>query len=50
MSDSEGVIESVLKESRKFDPPEAFAREAHIGSLAEYQEIYAASEKDPEGF
>jgi acetyl-CoA synthetase len=50
MSDSEGVIESVLKENRKFDPPEAFAKDAHIGSLAEYQEIYAASEKDPEGF
>jgi len=50
MSDSEGVIESVLKENRKFDPPEAFAKEAHIGSFAEYQEIYAASEKDPEGF
>ena len=50
MSDSEGVIESVLKENRKFDPPEAFAKEAHIGSFAEYQEIYSASEKDPEGF
>ncbi len=50
MSDSGVVIESVLKETRKFDPPEAFAREAHIGSLEEYQEIYDASEKDPEGF
>ena len=50
MSDSEGVIESVLKESRKFDPPEAFAREAHIGSLEEYQRIYDASAADPEGF
>ncbi|MFP6662790.1 MAG: acetate--CoA ligase [Deltaproteobacteria bacterium] len=50
MSDSEVIIESVLKETRKFDPPEAFARDAHIGSLEAYQELYAESEKDPEAF
>jgi acetyl-CoA synthetase len=50
MSDSETVIESVLKEDRKFDPPEAFAREAHIGSMEAYKELYAESEKDPEAF
>ena len=50
MSDSDAVIESVLKEQRKFDPPEAFAREAHIPSFAAYQELYAESERDPEAF
>ncbi|HEY8515052.1 MAG TPA: acetate--CoA ligase [Candidatus Binatia bacterium] len=50
MSEAKTVIESVLKEDRKFPPPEAFAREAHVKSFADYEKMYAAAEKDPEGF
>jgi acetyl-CoA synthetase len=43
-------IESVLKEGRVFPPPESFAAEAHVKSLAEYERIYRQSVDDPEGF
>ena len=45
-----GIIESVLQERRKFDPPADFARAAHVGSFAEYERLYAEAERDPEGF
>jgi acetyl-CoA synthetase len=43
-------IESVLKEERVFPPPPAFAAQAHVKSLAEYEQLYKRSMEDPEGF
>src|ERR1700692_1241447 len=43
-------IESHLIEKRVFKPKKDFAKKAHIGSLAEYQEIYRKSIKNPEKF
>ncbi|MDG2305378.1 MAG: acetate--CoA ligase [Candidatus Binatia bacterium] len=50
MSDSGVVIESVLKERRKFPPPADFASEAHVKSMEQYREMCAEAEKDPEAF
>jgi acetyl-CoA synthetase len=43
-------ILSVLREGRVFPPPEEFARQAHIKSLADYRDLYRRSIDDPEGF
>ena len=43
-------IRSVAGESRKFPPPAAFAAQAHIKSLEEYDALYKRSIEDPEGF
>ncbi len=43
-------LETILREHRVFPPPEDFARQAHIRSLAEYQRMYQRSVRDPEGF
>jgi acetyl-CoA synthetase len=43
-------IESVLKESRVFEPPAAFRQGAHIKSFQEYEALYKRSVEDPEGF
>ena len=45
-----GSITSVLQESRVFPPPAAFARKAHIGSLAQYEALWNRAKDDPEGF
>jgi len=50
MSEGKTVIESVLREDRKFAPSAEFAREAHVKSFADYEKMYASAEKDPEGF
>ena len=50
MSDSGAVIESVLKERRKFPPSPEFASQAHIKSFEEYQALCAEAENDLEGF
>jgi acetyl-CoA synthetase len=50
MSEKSGLIESVLQERRKFDPPSDFARLAHVKSFAEYEKLYADAERDPEAF
>ncbi|MFW5876840.1 MAG: acetate--CoA ligase [Myxococcota bacterium] len=47
---SQGTIESLSRESRVFEPPEAFARRARIGSRREYDELYRRSVEDPEKF
>ena len=47
---SDDKLKSVLQEGRKFDPPEAFSKAAHIRSVAEYEKMYRASIEDPEGF
>jgi acetyl-CoA synthetase len=45
-----GSITSVLQETRVFPPPEAFARQAHIGSPAQYEALWNRAKDDPEGF
>jgi acetyl-CoA synthetase len=43
-------IDSILKEDRVFTPSEDFRKQAHIGSLADYERIYAEAETDPDKF
>src|SRR6204780_3432864 len=43
-------LESILREHRVFPPPEEFAQQAHVKSLAEYEAMYRRSVEDPEGF
>src|SRR5260370_568818 len=43
-------ITSVLKETRTFPPPPAFAAAAHIRSMAEYEKLFHRAKDDPEGF
>ena len=43
-------IQSSLNETRVFPPPPAFAAHAHIGSLADYERLYAEAARDPEAF
>ncbi|HSY70291.1 MAG TPA: acetate--CoA ligase [Edaphobacter sp.] len=43
-------LDSILREDRVFPPPPEFAAKAHVGSLADYEELYARSIADPEGF
>ncbi len=43
-------ILSILRESRVFNPPEAFARQARIKNLDQYRALYAHSLQDPEAF
>ncbi len=43
-------ITSVLKETRQFPPPAEFAAQAHIKSLAEYEQLWQRADDDPEGF
>ncbi|MDQ3686940.1 MAG: acetate--CoA ligase [Acidobacteriota bacterium] len=50
MSSATSNIESVLHEDRVFPPPEAFARGAHIGSMEDYERLYAEAERAPEEF
>ncbi|MFW5683148.1 MAG: acetate--CoA ligase [Phycisphaeraceae bacterium] len=45
-----GSMESVQIENRKFPPPADLAAEAHVGSMEEYEKLYARSIEDPEGF
>ncbi len=43
-------IESVLKESRRFEPPAGFADEARLASEEAYRRMYRESIDDPEAF
>lgn len=43
-------IDSILKESRVFQPPEELKGEAYIGGLDHYRQLYQRSMEDPEGF
>jgi acetyl-CoA synthetase len=47
---SDQHLDSILRENRVFSPPSEFAARAHVRSLAEYEELYARSIADPEGF
>ncbi|WP_205507561.1 acetate--CoA ligase [Myxococcus vastator] len=50
MADSKHEIHSVLTEARVFPPPEAFARRAHIRSMAQYQQLWDEAAKDPDRY
>jgi acetyl-CoA synthetase len=43
-------LDSTLRENRVFAVPENFAMQAHVKSLAEYEDLYARSVADPEAF
>lgn len=43
-------ITSMLKETRKFPPSAAFASQAHVKSMEEYEKLYAEADRDPEAF
>ena len=49
MSDA-SAIESILHESRLFQPPAHFAEQAHVRSFEEYEKLYAEAAADPESF
>jgi acetyl-CoA synthetase len=50
MADAGGGIDSVMHETRVFPPPAEFARQAKIGSLAEYEQLYNQAKADPVAF
>ena len=43
-------IESVLQESRVFEPSAEFRAQAHVKSMEEYERLYQEAQEDPEGF
>jgi acetyl-CoA synthetase len=47
---SSSNIDSVLNETRVFEPSSEFSRQAHIKSLEDYEQIYAEAEANPEKF
>src|SRR5215468_6155589 len=47
---SSSSIESVLSETRSFAPAAEFSRDAHVKSMADYEELYRRAADDPEGF
>ena len=50
MSEQSGTIESTQIENRIFAPPPEFAANAHVKSLAEYEEIFDRAAANPEEF
>ncbi len=47
---SQPTIESILQEHRLFPPSAAFSQRARVKSLADYQQLYARAQADPEKF
>ncbi len=43
-------LDSVLRESRIFDPPQEFSERAYIQNLEQYEALYKKSIEDPEAF
>ena len=43
-------IESILSESRRFEPSQEFRSAAHLGSMEAYEALYQRSIEDKEGF
>jgi len=43
-------IDSILKESRIFQPSPEFSNQAHIKSLEQYEQLYREAEENPEAF
>ncbi len=50
MSTSSESTESNLIEKRRFAPPAEFARQAHVGSMPQYEALHRRSVEDPETF
>ena len=48
MSSPTPNITSVLKETRQFPPPNAFAAQAHVKSLADYEKLWQRAHDNPE--
>jgi acetyl-CoA synthetase len=44
------TIDVLMEEERKFPPPKAFSKKAHIKSLKQYKELYKKSIKNPDAF
>ncbi|MBW2991940.1 acetate--CoA ligase [Candidatus Woesearchaeota archaeon] len=44
------TIKSMMKEERKFPPPEEFSKNAHIKSMEEYNKLYKESIENPNEF
>ena len=44
------AMETISDEQRKFAPPQAFAQQAQLGCMEDYQRLYTQSIEDPEGF
>ncbi|HVC43513.1 MAG TPA: acetate--CoA ligase [Candidatus Binataceae bacterium] len=49
-NDTSTDITSILRETRKFEPPAAFRQQAAVKSPAEYEALYQRAADDPEGF
>jgi acetyl-CoA synthetase len=47
---SQPTIESILQEKRSFAPPAAFAQEARIKSLEDYEQLYERAKANPPKF
>lgn len=47
---TEGSIESTMKETRRYDPPEEFSQEAHVRSMRAYRNLRRKAEADPNKF
>jgi acetyl-CoA synthetase len=45
-----GAIETVLREGRRFPPPEDFRAKAKVSSIEEFERLHRRSLEDPEGF
>ncbi len=43
-------IDSVLQETRVFEPPAAFSQQAHVNGAAEYDRLYKEAAEDPDKF
>ncbi|MEZ0227426.1 MAG: acetate--CoA ligase, partial [Planctomycetota bacterium] len=50
MTDATAGLETVLREGRRFGPPEEFSKLARISTFADYERLYKRSMEDPEGF
>jgi acetyl-CoA synthetase len=50
MSDESGAIDNVMQESRVFPPSAEFSAQARVGSMEDYEKLYARSVDDIEAF
>ena len=50
MADEKKAFASLMIEKRTFPPPAKVSANAEIGSLAQYQEMYDRSIREPEAF
>jgi len=50
MEGEKKAFDSMMEETRVFEPPVALSRGAYVKNLAEYEQIYKRSIEDPQGF